>query len=135
MAQLMSVSEMRDRWQNREDPFDLTIEKWNRIRQFVDSASTVSDFNELLQAANVAVPFCFQYQVRGCAGCPLETICGRGRGGKLLKVMRLLQFHGFAILAGNMPLKESLFSEVDGLITEVKTIKAKSSASYGVQKE
>lgn len=135
MAQLMTVSEMRDRWQKREDPFDLTIEKWNRIRHFVDSASTVTDFNDLLRAANVAVPFCFQYQVRGCTGCPLETICGQGRAGKLVKVMKLLQFYGYAILAGNVPLKESLFSEVDGLITEVKTIKEKSSDSSGVQKE
>jgi hypothetical protein len=125
----MTASEMHQRWQNKEDPFDLTIEKWDRIRQFVDSASTVSEFNDLLRASNVAVPFCFHYQLRGCAGCPLESICGQGRGGKLLKVMRLLQFHGYAILAGNMAVKESLFSEIDGLIAEVKTIKEKSRGS------
>jgi hypothetical protein len=130
MAQLMSAAEMQNRWQNGENPFDLTIEKWNRIRQFIDSASSVSDFNELLRAANVAVPFCFEYQIRGCAGCPLEKICGQGRGEKLLKVMKLIQFHSLAVLAGNMPLKESLFSEIDGLITEVKTIKAQSSGEY-----
>lgn len=130
MAQLMSAAEMQNRWQNKENPFDLTIEKWNRIRQFIDSASSVSDFTELLGAANVAVPFCFEYQIRGCAGCPLEKICGQGRGEKLLKVMKLIQFHSLAVLAGNMPLKESLFSEIDGLITEVKTIKAQSSGEY-----
>ncbi|MFW6147712.1 MAG: hypothetical protein ACOC6B_04890 [Thermodesulfobacteriota bacterium] len=127
MTRLMTAAEMQRRWQNNEDPFDLTIEKWNRIRQFIDSASSVSDFNKLLQAANVAVPFCFQYQIRGCVGCPLEQICGQGRGVKLLKVMKLIQFYSLAILAGNMPLKESLFSEIDGLITELKTIKAQSS--------
>jgi hypothetical protein len=127
MAQLMTISEMRDRYKKKEDPFDLTVEKWIRIRRFLDTASTVSDFNNLFQAANVAIPFCFEYQSRNCTGCPLEKMCGRGRGGRLLKVMRLLQIHVLAILAGNMLLKEPLFSEVDGILTELRTIKAKSS--------
>lgn len=129
MAQLMTISEMRDRYKKKEDPFDLTVEKWIRIRRFLDAASTVSDFNNLFQAANVAIPFCFEYQSRDCAGCPLEKMCGRGGGGRLLKVMRLLQIHVLAILAGNMLLKEPLFSEVDGILMELKTIKAKSSGA------
>jgi hypothetical protein len=79
MAQLMTISEMRDRYKKKEDPFDLTIEKWIRIRRFLDTASTVSDFNNLFQAANVAIPFCFEYQPRDCAGCPLEKMCGYGK--------------------------------------------------------
>ncbi len=129
MAQLMTISEMRDRYKKKEDPFDLTVEKWIRIRRFLDTASTVNDFNNLFQAANVAIPFCFEYQSRGCTGCPLEKMCGRGGGGRLLKVMRLLQIHVLAILAGNMLLKEPLFSEVDGILMELKTIKAKSSGA------
>jgi hypothetical protein len=127
MAQLMTISEMRDRYRKKEDPFDLTIEKWIRIRRFLDAASTVSDFNNLFQAANVAIPFCFEYQPRDCAGCPLEKMCGRGEGGRLLKVMRLLQIHVLAILAGNMLLKEPLISQVDDILMELKTIKGKSS--------
>jgi len=127
MAHLMTISEMRDRHKKKEDPFDLTIEKWIRIRRFLDTASTVSDFNELFNAANVAIPFCFEYQPRGCAGCPLENMCGRGRGRRLLKVMRLLQIHVLAILAGNMLLKEPLISEVDDILMELKTVKVKSS--------
>ena len=126
MAQLMTISEMRDRYRKKEDPFDLTIEKWIRIRRFLDTASTVSDFNNLFQAANVAIPFCFEYQPGGCAGCPLEKMCGRGEGGRLLKVMRLLQIHVLAILAGNMLLKEPLISQVDDILMELKTIKGKS---------
>ncbi len=125
MPELMTISEMRDRHEKKEDPFDLTIEKWIRIRQFLDTASTVSDFNELFEAANVAIPFCFEYQPKRCIGCPLEEICGRGRGERLLKVMRLLQIHVLAILAGNMLRKESLISHVDDLLMELKTIKAK----------
>lgn len=42
MGELMSFSEMQRRYENKEDPFDLTIEKWIRIRQFADTASTLS---------------------------------------------------------------------------------------------
>ncbi len=122
----MTISEMRDRYKKKEDPFDLTIEKWTRIRRFVDTASTVRDFDKLLRAVNIAIPFCFEYQIKDCLGCPLGKMCGRGKGEKLLKVMRLIQIHVLAILAGNMLLKEQLISEIDDLLMELKTIRAKS---------
>ena len=78
MSQLMTFSEMQKRYQEREDPFDLTIEKWFRIQMFINTASSLSDFQQLYQAANVAVPFCLEYQIKACSGCPLENICGRG---------------------------------------------------------
>ena len=126
MSQLMTFSEMQKRYQEREDPFDVTIEKWVRIRSFVDSASTLSDFQQLYQAANLAVPFCFEYQIKACSGCPLEEICGRGRGEKLLKVMKRIQTHVWAILAGNALPKEPLISGIDGLLTELKKLKRES---------
>jgi len=125
MAQLMTISEVQDRYKKEEDPFDLTIEKWVRIRDFLDTASTLSNFEELSQAANVAVPFCFEYQIKDCLGCPLEKTCDRGEGEKLLKVRRLIQIHALAILAGNVLLKEPLISEVDGLLMELEMVKAK----------
>jgi hypothetical protein len=125
MEHLMTISEIRARYKKKEDPFDLTIEKWVRIRHFLDTASTLSNFEELSQAANIAVPFCFEYQIEDCLGCPLVKICGRGKGEKLLKVIRLIQIHVLAILAGNMLPKEPLTSEVDGLLMELKLLKAK----------
>jgi len=126
MGQLMTFSEMQKRYQKKEDPFDLTIEKWIRIRSFVDTASTLSDSQALFQAANVAVPFCVEYQRKNCLGCPLEKICGPGKGEKLLKVMKLIQTHVWAILAGNMLSKERLISEIDSLLTELKELKRES---------
>jgi len=123
MAQLMTFSEMQKRYQEREYPFDLTIEKWIRIRSFVDTASTLNDYQALLQAANVAVPFCFEYQIKACSGCPLENICGRGRREKLLRVMKRIQTHALAILAGNTLPKEFLILEINGLVTELKKLK------------
>ena len=126
MGQLMTFFEMQKRYQKKEDPFDLTIEKWVRIRSFADTASTLSDYQALFQAANVAVPFCVEYQRKNCLGCPLEKICGPGKGEKLLKVMKLIQTHVWAILAGNTLPRERLIAEIDGLLTELKKLKPES---------
>lgn len=56
----------------------------------------------------------------------LGKMCGRGKGEKLDKVIRLIQIHVLAILAGNMRLKEPLVSEIDDLLMELRTIRAKS---------
>lgn len=125
MGQLMTFSEMQERYQKKEAPFDLTIEKWIRLRQFLDTASTLSDFEDLSQAANIAVPFCYEYQIKDCLGCPLEKVCGQGKGEKLFKVMRLIQTHVLAILAGNMLPKEPLILEIDNLLRELEMVKAK----------
>jgi len=90
MSQLMTILEMQERYQKKENSFDLTLEKWIRIRQFLDTASTLGDFKELFQAANIPAPFCYEYQIKDCLGCPLEKICGRGKGEKFFKVMRII---------------------------------------------
>jgi len=124
MSELMSFSEIQRRYENREDPFDLTIEKWIRIRQFVDTAQSLRDFQQLLDASNVAVPFCFEYQGKGCLGCPLESLCGPGRGEKLFKVMKLMQTHYLAILAGNTMPKDPLIGEIEELMGELEVLKS-----------
>jgi len=130
VTQLMTISEMQIRYQRKEDPFDLAIEKWIRIRQFLNTASTLGEFKELLQATNIAVPFCFEYQKNDCLGCPLESICGPGKEEKLFKIMRLIQIHHLAILAGNMLPNGPLISKIDGLIGELKMLKERSIEKY-----
>lgn len=122
MTQLFTIKEMRERFQKRDDPFDLTIEKWVRIRKFIETALALSDFQELLRGAVVAVPFCFEYQMKGCLGCPLEKVCGGGRGEKFQRIMRLIQAY---TLAGDMLPKERLISEINDFLMELEMIRAK----------
>lgn len=123
MSELMSFSEIQRRYEKKEDPFDLTIEKWIRIRQFADTAQTLREFQQLLDASNVAVPFCFEYQRKDCLGCPLESLCGPGKGERLFEVMKLIQTHYFAILAGNTLPKDPLIGEIDELMGELQRLK------------
>jgi hypothetical protein len=67
-GEVMRLFEIRDRYQSKRNPFDLTIEKWICIRQFVDTTFTLSDYKTLFQAGNLTVPFCFEYQGKNCLG-------------------------------------------------------------------
>lgn len=119
----MTSAEMHQRYQRNEDPFDLTLEKWIRIRKFLESCSTLSDFRKVFNGAAIPIPFCYEYQVKDCLGCPLEKTCGRGRGEKFARVMRIIQAY---VLAGDMLPREPLTSEIDGFLLELEMIKAKS---------
>lgn len=122
MNQLMTASEMQERYRGKEDPFDLTLEKWTRIRRALTRSVTLRDFKEVFNAAAIPVPFCYEYQARGCLGCPLETICARGRGEKFIRVMRIIQAY---VLAGDMLPQEPLTSEVDTFVLELEMVRAK----------
>ena len=97
MNQLMAASEMQERYREKGAPFDLTLEKWTRIRRALNSSVTLSDFQVLFNAAAILVPFYREYQVRDCFGCPLETVCAQGRGEKFIRVMRIIKTY---VLAG-----------------------------------
>jgi hypothetical protein len=122
LAQLMTLEEMQERFQETDDPFDLTIEKWARIRRFLDSTLTLDDFRELFEGATVAVPFCFEFNVKGCVGCPLGEICGPSEEKKSQRLIRLIQAY---TLAGDMLPKQRLTTEVDDYLMKMKMIKKK----------
>jgi hypothetical protein len=122
VSQLMTASEMQERYRGKEDPFDLSLEKWARIRRALNRSVTLGDFKDLFNAAAIPTPFCYEYQARGCYGCPLETICARGRGEKFIKVMRIIQAY---VLAGDMLPQGPLISEVDTFLLELEMLRAK----------
>jgi hypothetical protein len=124
LPQLMTLEEMQERIQEKDDndPFDLAIEKWARIRKFLDNPLTLDDFRELFQGATVAVPFCFEFGVKGCAGCPLGDICAPIEEKKHQRLLRLIQAY---TLAGDMLPKQRLTTEVDSYIIDLEMIKRK----------
>jgi len=124
---LISFEEMRDRTLKGEDPFDLTIEKWMRIKRYVEEVTELSDFQCLPHAASLVVPFCFRYQVLLCKGCPLFSLCGAGRGERFLRVIRLIHAYG---IAGDMLPKEILLAEIDEIIFEIEAEKARHKGLY-----
>ena len=124
MTELLFIEEMKERFEKKEDPFDLTIEKWTRIRKFSETATTKEDFVGILDSSGLIVPLCIVYK-RDCPKCPLDKICG-SENGKFSRVMRVI--NAFTLVGDILP-KETLLSELDSFINELEMVRAKSKGS------
>ena len=133
----ISAEEMKARFERKEDPFDLTLEKWERLERFLRSAFTLDDYNVFLAGCQVAIPFCQMYAVNEeCEDCPLFELCqGIDEDEETLwsGLYRLIQAYGWA---GDMLPPEPLKNYVQRFVqvlqeTRDKKRSASSSRSSG----
>jgi hypothetical protein len=113
---------MVTRYEGGENAFDLTLEKWVRIREFIKTAFSTSQFDDVLEAAALKVPLCLQHE-DNCGMCPLEAICSKGQEGSFTKFMRAIQAY---CIAGDLLPKSSLIGLADHIISELKSCKMES---------
>ena len=129
MGNLVTFQEIVTRYERRENAFDLTVEKWVRIRESLKSAFTMSHYREILGAAIVKVPLCLENQ-DNCAVCPLQAICSREQKGSFGKFLRAIQAY---CIAGDLVPKSPLLGLADQIISELESCKRESlkKLSYG----
>jgi hypothetical protein len=113
---------MVTRYEAGENAFDLTVEKWVRIRESLEIALSVSHFREILDAASIKVPLCLEYK-DNCAICPLGTVCGKGQEGSFGKFIRAT--HAYCI-AGDLLPTSPLLRLADQIISELEVHKKES---------
>ncbi len=119
MGNLLTFKHIITRYKRGENAFDLTLEKWVRIRESLKSALTTSDFKEILEAAVIKVPLCFENQ-DNCAICSLKAICSRGYEGPFGKFIRAVQAY---CIAGDILPKSTLLDLADQIISELESCK------------
>ena len=122
MGSLLTFQEMVTRYEKGENAFDLTMEKWMRIREFIKTAFSTSQFDEVLQAAALKVPLCLEHQDH-CGLCPLEDICSKGQEGSFMRFMRAIQAY---CIAGDLLPISSLLGLTDQIISELESCKRES---------
>jgi hypothetical protein len=122
MGKFITFREIVTRYEAGENAFDLTVEKWVRIREYLEVALSVSHFKEILDAASIKVPLCLQYK-DNCALCPLWAVCGKGQEGSFGKFIRAIQAY---CIAGDLLPKSSLLGLADQIISELEAYKRQS---------
>ena len=122
MGNLVTFQEILARYEAGENAFDLTLEKWVRIRKSVENAFTLEHFREILDGAVIKVPLCFEYK-DNCGICPLQCICRRGQDGSFGKFVRALQTY---CVAGELLPKSPLLGLADQIISELESCKRES---------
>ncbi|MFX0197793.1 MAG: hypothetical protein ACFFCW_16860 [Candidatus Hodarchaeota archaeon] len=123
MGNLATFQELVTRYERGENAFDLTLEKWVRIRECLESAATMPHFREILEAAVIKVPLCLENQ-DNCALCPLHAICSRGGEGSFGKFMWAIQ--AYCIAGEHILPKSTLLGLADQIISELKSCKNES---------
>ena len=122
MANLVTFQEILARYQAGENAFDLTLEKWVRIRRSVEKAFALQHFREILDGAVIKVPLCFEYR-DNCSICPLHGICSRGQDGSFGKFVRALQAY---CIAGDLLPKSALLGLAQQIISELESCRTES---------
>ena len=114
MIKLLGLEEMERRHKEGEDPFDLAIEKWVRIREYLLEKSDPARFREAFHCGSTKIIFCLDYRNQ-CPLCPLEIICSDGQS-LYYQIMRYLQVYSLAgALLPSAPLLELIESYVRNL--------------------
>jgi hypothetical protein len=122
MGKLVTFQEIVTRYEAGENAFDLSVEKWVTIREYLESALSLPEFREILEAASIKVPLCLEYN-DNCAICPLGAVCGKGQEGSFGKFIRAIQAY---CIAGDLLPKSRLLALADQLISELKAYKKES---------
>ena len=116
MQKLMDFREMEQKYSGGEDALELTVAKWKRIYEFLESAFTLDHFSAALQAAVVPIFLCVEYRDR-CEFCPLFRVCERGRSQVFNKVIRVMQSYA---IAGDILPREPLMGVIGNFLAELK---------------
>jgi hypothetical protein len=122
MGSLVTFQEILTRYGAGENAFDLTLEKWVKIRESLKDAFSVTHYREILGAAAIKVPLCLENQ-DNCAKCPIQAICSRGKEGSFGKFVRAIQAY---CIAGDLLPKSPLLGLVDRIISELESCKRES---------
>ena len=91
---LLEFDEMVNRHKQGEDPFELAIEKWVRIRDYLLKKANPERYKAAFHCGCTKILFCVDYKDR-CPFCPLEKICFDGQS-LYYQVMRSLQVYSLA---------------------------------------
>lgn len=114
MVKLLDLEEMVSRHKGGEDPFDLAIEKWVRIRAFLLEKANPPRYQEAFQCGTTKVIFCLDYASH-CPLCPLERVCFDGQS-LYYQIMRYLQVYS---LAGNLLPRSPLIELIGSYIRDL----------------
>ena len=119
MGKLLDLEEMRRRHKEGEDPFELAIEKWVRIRDYLAEEADPKRYLEAFQSALSKILFCLDYRDL-CVLCPLEKICLDGQS-RYYQILQHLQ--AYAVADPPLP-REPLLELIDSYILDLEQYRA-----------
>ncbi|MBP1722471.1 MAG: hypothetical protein H6Q44_176 [Deltaproteobacteria bacterium] len=115
MATLLDMEEMVRRHKQGEDPFDLAIEKWVRIRDYLMKQAGPDRYREAFHCGSTKIIFCLDYKDH-CPFCPMENVCFDSQS-LYYQIMRSLQVYS---LAGALLPREPVLQLIESYIGDLR---------------
>jgi len=115
MAMLLDLKEMVRRHKQGEDPFDLAIEKWVRIRDYLIKKADPERYREAFHCGSAKIIFCLDYKDH-CPFCPMESVCFDGQS-LYYQIMRSLRVYS---LAGALLPREPVIQLIESYIGDLR---------------
>jgi hypothetical protein len=114
MTMLLDLEEMVRRHKQGEDPFELAIEKWVRIRDYLIKKADPERYREAFHCGSTKIIFCLDYKDH-CPFCPMENVCFDSQS-LYYQIMRYLQVYSLAgALLPRSPVLELIESYIRNL--------------------
>jgi hypothetical protein len=115
MTMLLDLEEMVRRHKQGEDPFELAIEKWVRIRDYLIKKADPERYREAFHCGSTKIIFCLDYKDH-CPLCPMENVCFDGQS-LYYQIMRSLRVYS---LAGALLPREPVIQLLESYIGDLR---------------
>ncbi len=115
MAMLLDLEEMVLRHKQGEDPFELAIEKWVRILDYLKKKADPERYREAFHCGSTKIIFCLDYKDH-CPFCPMESVCFDSQS-LYYQIMRSLRVYS---LAGALLPREPVIQLIESYIGDLR---------------
>jgi hypothetical protein len=115
MAILLDLEEMVRRHKQGEDPFELAIEKWVRILDYLKKKADPERYREAFHCGSTKIIFCLDYKDH-CPFCPMESVCFDSQS-LYYQIMRSLRVYS---LAGALLPREPVIQLIESYIGDLR---------------
>lgn len=115
---LLSFQDILARYRRGENLFDITIEKWTRIKGSLSSPEGMSELGAIIKCARSGGAFCLEYQ-DNCLICPLEKWC-KDPEGTYQSIIKLLYLY---TTSGQKEVKQQTLTYIEKFIEDLEEYK------------
>jgi hypothetical protein len=115
---LMTLQVIVARVKRGENLFDITIEKWKRIKDAIISMEEVSEVEAIIDCARMGGAFCLEYQ-ENCLICPIEKWC-KDPQGIYQTIVKLMYIYASS---GQKGLKQLTVKHIEKFLEEMQECK------------
>ena len=117
-ASLLTLQEIVTRFRKGGNLFDITIEKWKRIRECLVSLEQDSDVGPIIESSRTGGAFCLEYQ-EDCLICPIEKWC-KDPHGTYQTIVKLMYMYA---ADGHEGYKEQALRHIEKFLEEMEECK------------